>query len=223
MSEKKRYDILSGRLMRISLAFILVCVSVGIAVSQNTEDKKAKISGVNAVKEPQSPSLYRAIVQNGDTMPYVSLREVKVSATRVFTSKEDEYKFKKLKRDVKKVYPYALMAEVMLKEYSNQLKELPRRKQDAFIKKAEQEMKKEFEDELKGLTITQGKILMKLIDRQTGYTTYALVKKLRGSFSAFMWQSMARMFDSSMKSEYDPQGEDRMIEEIIIMIENGDL
>ena len=167
--------------------------------------------------------MYNAIVLNGDTMAYVSLQEIRITSTRVFKNADEEFRFRKLKRDVKKVYPYALMAEVMLKEYSNQLKDLPKRKQDAFIKKAEQEMKEQFEEQLKKLTVTQGKILMKLVDRQTGYTTYELVKKLRGSFSAFMWQSMARLFDSSMKSSYDAAGEDRMIEEIIVMIENGEI
>ena len=82
-------------------------------------------------------------------------------------------------------------------------------------------LQSEFEGELKKLTIKQGIILVKLIDRETGNTSYELVKQLRGSFSAFLWQSLARLFGSNLKLEYDPYGEDKLIEEIVVMIEQG--
>jgi len=82
-------------------------------------------------------------------------------------------------------------------------------------------LKKEFEGQLKQLTVKQGRILIKLIDRETGKTSYDLVKQLRGSFSAWMWQGLAKLFGSDLKSEYDAKGEDRMIEVAIAQIENG--
>ena len=84
-------------------------------------------------------------------------------------------------------------------------------------------MKAQFEEELKNLTVTQGQILIKLIDRQTDYTTYDVVKEMRGTFSAFMWQTMARLFGSTLKSEYDKAGEDKLIEDIIAQIESGEI
>ncbi len=80
---------------------------------------------------------------------------------------------------------------------------------------------KKFAPELKRLTIIQGRILIKLIDRETGNTTYELIKKLRGSFSAFMWQSIARLLGDNLKAEYNAKEDDKMIEDIIIRIENG--
>ena len=89
------------------------------------------------------------------------------------------------------------------------------------MKVAEKELQSQFGDELKKLSMNQGRILIKLIDRQTGNTSYDLVKQLRGSFSAFMWQGVARLFGSNLKSEYDGSGEDYLIEVAIKQIELG--
>ena len=89
------------------------------------------------------------------------------------------------------------------------------------MKTIEKELKTEFEAPLKDLSMTQGKILLKLIDRETGNTSYELVKDLRGGFQAFMWQGVARIFGSNMKSEYYPEGEDIMIERAIKLVEAG--
>jgi hypothetical protein len=82
-------------------------------------------------------------------------------------------------------------------------------------------VKNRFEGELTKLTITQGRILIKLIDRETQHTSYDLVKDLRGSFEAVFWQTLARLFGSNLKSTYDANGEDQMIEEIIMLIDYG--
>ena len=87
--------------------------------------------------------------------------------------------------------------------------------------KKEKELRDQFEDELIHLTISQGKILIKLVDRETGNTTYQVIQELKGGFSAFLWQGVARLFGSNLKSEYDADEEDKMIEDIIVRIENG--
>jgi hypothetical protein len=84
-------------------------------------------------------------------------------------------------------------------------------------------LRAQFENELVNLTITQGKILIKLVDRETGNTTYEVLKELKGGFSAFIFQGIARLFGSNLKSEYDAKEEDRMIEDIIVRIENGQI
>ena len=84
-------------------------------------------------------------------------------------------------------------------------------------------MRAQFEDQLVKLSITQGRILIKLVDRETGSTTYEVLKELKGSFSAFIFQGIARLFGSNLKSEYDALEEDKMIEDIIVRIENGQL
>ena len=186
--------------------------------SQAKEDtaplKKVPIDGI----------LVRAKVIDGDTVPYVTLSEIKVFGERTFKDPVLAEKYRRLKRDVKKVYPYAVLAGIKLKEYDAVLAKMPlEAERKIYMKKVEKELKKQFEGDVRNMTMTQGRILIKLIDRETGNTSYDLVKELRGSFSAFMWQSVARLFGSSLKSEYDPQGDDKMIEQIIQLIQSGQI
>ena len=85
----------------------------------------------------------------------------------------------------------------------------------------EDELREEYEGDLRKLTITQGIILIKLVDRETGDTSYELVKQFRGSFSAFFWQQLARLFGHNLKLQYEPYGEDYLIEEVVQLIEAG--
>lgn len=163
-----------------------------------------------------------AVVYKGDTIPYAYLQEVEVVGDYPYKNHEEAIRYYKLKRDVSKVYPYAMLAAAKLKEYKKAMEKIPTESErKAFIKKAEKELRDEFEEDLKNLTITQGRILLKLVDRETGNTSYELVKTMRGSFSAFMWQTVAKMFGSNMKSEYDADGSDKAIERAIREIENG--
>lgn len=176
------------------------------------------------VPEPTAKTLYKvwAEVIDGDTVPSIRLPEIWVYGEYIYKDKKQYDAWTRTKYNVKKVYPYAILAAAKLKEYNQVLEKLPTEKaKKAYIKSIEKELKAEFEEPLKNLTITQGKILLKLIDRETGNTSFALVKDLRGGFQAFMWQSLARLFGSNMKSEYDPQGEDIMIERAIKLIEAG--
>lgn len=177
-------------------------------------------------KSAELPKGYmvNAVVENGDTIPVIWLREVRITEDRVFKNAKQAAQYTKLKRDVKKVYPYAILAAAKLKEYDSKLATIPTDVQrKLYMKQAEKDLKKQFEGDLKKLTMTQGRILIKLIDRETGATSYDLVKQLRGSFSAFMWQSMARLFGSNLKAEYDAKGDDRMIEQIIQLIEANEI
>lgn len=161
-------------------------------------------------------------IVNGDTIPSIRLPEVWVYADYPYKNKKQYEAWSKTKYNVKKVYPYAILAAAKLKEYNAVLEKIPNEKlRKAYMKTVEKELKAEFEEPLKKLSMNQGKILLKLIDRETGNTSYELVKDLRGGFQAFMWQSVARLFGSNMKSEYDPTGEDIMIERAIKLVEAG--
>jgi hypothetical protein len=169
-------------------------------------------------------TIVHGAVYEGDTIPWMGLPEVSIYGEKKFKNKKEAQKWDKLKRDVKRVYPYAILAAAKLKEYNRQLEKMPLEAQrKVYMKKAEEQLKNEFEGELKKLTMNQGRILIKLIDRETGSTSYDLVKDLRGSFQAFMWQSLARLFGSNLKSEYDPKGDDKMIEDIIRLVEAGEI
>ncbi|HVA97261.1 MAG TPA: DUF4294 domain-containing protein [Bacteroidia bacterium] len=201
--------------------FLIMIVQVSFAQTDSTLNTKIPPQNTNKKKG----FIVQSIVYNGDTIPYVELNAFYVVANRVFSDPAQAALYWRLERDVKIVYPYAVLASVKLKSYDNQLagmhSEVERK---LFMKQAEIELKAQFGDQLKDLTITQGRILIRLIDRETGNTSYALVKELRGSFSAFMWQSLATLFGSNLKSEYNPQkGEDQMIEQIIGLVESGQL
>ena len=163
-----------------------------------------------------------AEIVNGDTVPSIRLPEVWIYAEYSYKNRKTYEEWTRTKYNVKKVYPYAILAAAKLKEYNRILETLPNEKaKKAYIKTIEKELKAEFEEPLKNLTMTQGKILLKLIDRETGNTSFELVKDLRGGFQAFMWQGLARLFGSNMKAEYDPEGEDILIERAIKLVEAG--
>lgn len=173
--------------------------------------------------KPTGFKLSFIITENGDTLPVVSLQPVNISETRQFANKREERKWSRLKRDVAKVYPYSKIAGKKLKEYNDIMIGKTEKEQKVLLRKAEEELKKEFEGDIRNMTLNQGRILIKLIDRETGNTSYGLVKDLRGSFQAFFWQSLARVFKTNLKSSYDPNNnsEDKMIEDIIESIEDG--
>ena len=170
-------------------------------------------------------SYNRFVIINGDSIPIVDLPPVLVSSddysrTPKFKSKRESRKYKRLKRYVKKVYPYALLASQKINECNKEIIANPETKKSA-MKKVEKALKDKYGPELKRLTMSQGKILLLLIDRQTGNTAFALVKELRGGFSASMYQGVARLFGSSLKVNYQPKGKDWMIEDIVNKIERG--
>ena len=104
----------------------------------------------------------------------------------------------------------------------DRLGQLPNRKeQKAYIRQVYHEIKEEYTPILKRMTRTEGRVLLKLIDRETEYTAYEVLREFRGGFVAGFWQSVSRIFGQNLKSEYDAEGEDRMIEQIIIYYEAG--
>ena len=163
-------------------------------------------------------------IVNNDTVLYSDIREVKIYSMPKFKNNFEYWKYKRLVKNVKKAYPYALLANRKLNEVNNiMLTMRTEKEQKDYMKQVEKEIRDEFEDELKGLTITQGRILIKLIDRETGSTSYDLVKELRGNFSAIFWQTLARIFGSNLKTEFDAEGDDKLIDQIVVLIENGQL
>jgi hypothetical protein len=166
----------------------------------------------------------QAVVVNGDTIPVVTLPEARVDARWIPKSRREQNQYDKLTRNVVKVYPYARITRDLLAEYEYDLARIDRNSdQELYVKLAEAELRAEFEAEVKDLTMSQGKVLVKLIDRETGRSSYSLVKDLKGSFQAAVWQGVARLFGQDLKATYDGDGEDIMIEVIVRRIESGEL
>lgn len=157
-----------------------------------------------------------------DTVPIVQLREVVIPNAK---NRKAYYKrLKKLTKNIVKVYPYAKLTGEILAECETKLKGIEsERLRDKYMDALEDDLKEEFEGELKKMTFSQGRLLIKLIDRETGETSYELIKKLKGGFSAFMWQGLARLFGSDLKSEFDATEEDYLIELVIQKIESGEI
>jgi hypothetical protein len=158
----------------------------------------------------------------GDTITLIDVKPVVIFPPATFPNKRASVRYDKLVYNVKKVYPYAKLAGKQLAVYKTILDTIPSENdRKIFMKKAEKELEKQFGDEIKELTFSQGKILIKLIDRETGNSTFDIVKQLRGGFTAFIWQTMARLFGYDLKTNYDPAGNDKAIEQIVLMIEAG--
>lgn len=161
---------------------------------------------------------------DGEPVANWVIPEVVVFPKRVFKTKKDYRQYQRLIRNIKTVYPYAKIAKDKLKEMNEQLSQCKtKHEKQEFINQAEKDIRDEFEKQLVKLTVTQGKLLIKLIDRETGQTSYELVKELKGSFSAGFWQAIARIFGSNLKSEFDAEGEDKMVNELIILYEHRQL
>jgi len=148
-------------------------------------------------------------------VPWFPIEEVVIYAKRTFKTEEDRQKYLRLRRNVIRVLPYAIYAQ---KRYEQLDRDLAlansRREEKRLIKECEREIKDKITSEVKNLSVSQGKILIKLIERQTGNTSYDLVKDMKGGISAFVYQGVAKIFGHNLKSTYDPQ-EDYEIENII--------
>lgn len=165
-------------------------------------------------------------VYQGDTIPMQYLDVVTISGYVCPLSEAEKRKYKKLIKNVKVVYPYAKQAGKLLDRYTivlQQAKNDSQRKK--IMKQAEKEIENKFGPSLKKLNRSQGKILIRLIDRETGSDSYALVKELRGSFCAAFYQTLGKLFGYNLRSKYDPENnsEDRIIERIIYGIETKKL
>jgi hypothetical protein len=181
----------------------------------------AQVSKIDSIKRVYKMPYY--INEAGDTILYQILAPVVIIDKRVFKNKREEIKYNKLVYNVKKVYPYALEARKRLDELNKKLVTLPNddKLRKKYVKNFEEKLVDDYSEELKKLTTSQGRLLIKLVDRETNRTTYDLIKEYRGSTSAFFWQSFATIFGTNLRVDYDPL-EDRDIEGIIYWIEHPD-
>ena len=160
-------------------------------------------------------------IVDGERVPWMLIPEVEVTRRRVFRSPEDKARYLRLRYNVRKVLPYAKYAQ---RRYEQLYRDLAltgnKREQKRLVKACEKEIKDMFNREVKNLTISQGEILIKLIDRQTGNSSYEVVKELRGGITAFFYQSIARVFGHNLKNTYNAE-EDFEIENIIRSLERS--
>jgi hypothetical protein len=156
------------------------------------------------------------ITPEGDTIPQSWLPTVQVDAKQTNYWRKYWKDWTRLRNAVYVTYPYAKSASKVISEVNAELvnvKDENKRKQ--IIKSRERELKKEFADKITNLSVYQGKVLMKLINRETGNNCYHIIKEFKGGLNAGVWQAVAYVFGSSLKQQYDPAGDDQELEKIV--------
>lgn len=163
-------------------------------------------------------------IYQGDTIPCVQLPQVYIFKPLVFKNEKQRREYDRMVYNVKKTLPYAKMIRSTLIETYEYLQTLPDEKErKKHIIRVEKGLKQQYTAEMKKLSFTQGKMLIKLVDRECNQSSYELVRAFMGSFKAGFYQTFAGLFGASLKKEYDPQGADQMIERIAVLVENGQL
>ena len=190
-----------------------------------TEAPKSAVIDFSDTAEPISGSVvYGRIDENGDTTLIVYLPEVDIDLMQRYLQITESNKGSRLANNVKKVYPYAKLAGAKMQEYDSVLANVSdKTERNRLMKQAEKEITDQYTEELKHLTITQGLILVRLIDRETGNTSYQVVQELRGKVRAFFYQGFARLWGYNLKTEFDPHNnpEDDEIDTIMTLMERG--
>jgi hypothetical protein len=169
-----------------------------------------------------APVMRPAMVEGGDTVAIVQLREIIIYPPIRFKNKRAQASYDKLVRDVKRTLPYAKMVYHTLIETYEYMETLPNDKaREKHLKRMEKELFQEYKPDLKKLTLSQGKLLIKLIDRECNQSSYNILRAYLGSFRAGFWNIFAGVFGASLKAEYDPLGKDAATERVVIMVERG--
>lgn len=219
--------------MKKSIAILILLLTVVSTVAQTRTQTRAQTrkqqraqEQVQTTEQKLTPLQERRArgytrawveVEKGD-----SVQNIAVMPVYVFRRPADMRKYQRMVIAVKKTYPIAKYARRRMAEMEEKLLTLPTRKaQKAYTKQIEQEIKEEYTPVLKKMTRSQGAVLLKLIARETEYSSYEIVREFRGGFTAGFWQGVAKIFGANLKTEYDREDEDRMLEQIVTLYEAG--
>ena len=163
-------------------------------------------------------------IEQGDTVYQIRIRDTYLFNWPDNKRKGKEWReFSRLVYNFRKAYPYALIAKekLILADSVLASRRLTDKAREKFIKDFERQLFAEFEKPLRKMTISQGKLLLKLVDREIGQSSFQLIKEYKGGFNAVFWQGIAKLFGSDLKKPYDKYGEDKITEELVQMYNNG--
>ena len=164
------------------------------------------------------------VLVDGDSVQYVEMSPVYVSPELTFKNKRQQQAYVRLVRNVKKVLPIAKEVRQILIETAEDLETVPTKKEkDEHMKRVEEAIVKEYKPKMKKLTFAQGKLLIKLVDRECNSTAYEAMKAFIGPVRSGMWQAFAWMFGASLKKGYDREGVDKLTERVVLMVEAGQI
>ena len=200
-------------MIRRLTVFILLLAGLLTASAQNADDP----TFVPMVK------LGKTVV-DGDTIQYMEMQNVYVYPEPTFKSKRQQQSYLRLVKNVKKVLPIAKQVRQMLIETAEYIETLPTKKErDEHLKRVEESVVKEYKPRMKKLTFSQGKLLIKLVDRECSSTAFEAIQAFIGPVRAGMWQAFAWMFGASLKKGYNPEGVDKLTERVVLMVEAGQI
>ena len=164
------------------------------------------------------------VLVDGDSVQYLEMQNIYVSPEPTFKNKRQQQAYIRLVKNVKKVLPIAKEVRVMLIETAEYLETLPTKKEkDTHMKRVEASIVAEYKPKMKKLTFAQGKLLIKLVDRECHSTAYEAMQAFIGPVRSGMWQAFAWMFGASLKKGYHPEGVDKLTERVVRMVEAGQL
>jgi hypothetical protein len=212
------------------ILFMLFFCVTGFGQAKDTVTPATAPAAMVRVAPVQPDTLYGAYhllktaTFDGQTYPLVELKEIIVTARIPRGVRFDYRRHARLVYNVRRVYPYALIVRDEFGRINRLLETMPDEKDKRnFLQQYEKDLFQRYEEDMKKLTFSQGKILIKLIDRETQNTSYDLIREYRGKFSATFWQGIARIFGANLKTSYDANGEDYLIEQVVSEIEAGRL
>jgi len=190
------------------ILFIVMIFSAELHAQETSDPVFPKLGKLDTIRVASTND-------NGIMIPWIQLLDVNIFEHRKWKSPAEQAAYNRLRYNVLKVMPYAQFAKRRYEQLEQDLARTSEKKeQKKLVKQCDNEIKDMFNREIKELTITQGQILTKLIDREVGRTTYDIVKQTKGGFAAFSYQIVARVVGHNLKSTYNPN-EDRDIESII--------
>ena len=200
---------------RVLLAVLLLC-SAGCWAQRHEVDMDSP-TFVPTVKVGK-------VFEDGDSIQYMEMNNVYVYPPVVFSSKKQAAAYMRLVKNVKTVLPIAKEANAIMMETAEYLETLPNKKaKEEHMKRVEAAIVKEYKPKMKKLTFSQGKLLIKLVDRECNSTAYEAMQAFIGPVRSGMWQAFAWMFGASLKKGYDADGVDRLTERVVLMVEAGQL
>ena len=206
----------------LSIMLTLCC-----AIANGQEEQRMTAEQVLA--EMDSPTFVPTVkvgkvLHEGDSIQFMEMKNVYVYPQLTFKNKRQAQSYMRLVTNVKKVLPIAKEARMMLIETTEYLETLPNDKAKAeHMKRVEEDIFRTYKPKMKKLTYSQGKLLIKLIDRECHSSSYDMIKALMGPIRAGFWQVFAWGFGASLKKEYDAQGVDRLTERVVLMVESGQI
>ncbi len=210
----------------LTVIFIMNISLPGTCHAQRSKRKKAeKVTAVPVPKpQKQQESLLEYIVDGEDTIYVDHIRASKVYSRLPKMKGREWRKYYRLVHNFSKSYPYALVARKLVLQADSTIAadNLKRGKRDRYVNEVQKELFSVFESQMRKLTVSQGALLMKLIDREVGKSSYSIIKDYKNGIAAGFWQGIAKMFGTDLKKPYDPEGEDAATEELVQIWEAGD-